>query len=282
MKCDTCMKLYNITGCNFTDDMNAYSVSDAVIIFHWDVYISKEQLPQGDRPLHQMWVWFNMESPSNTGGLEHLNNVFNLTMCYRKDSDIFVPYGSLQMTKDLQNYSIPKENKLVVWTVSNWLPHFRRVQYYNELRKYINIDIYGKNHRPLDKASLHTTISQYKFYLAFENSVHTDYITEKLWRNAFLSGTVPVVLGPSRENYEKFIPPDSFIHVEDFNTAEQLAKYLEKLDKDDKEYMKYFSWQKHFVSKSYETVDHYCKACIELKKMTEFRKMTNLIKWYRS
>ena len=33
-----------------------------------------------------------------------------------------------------------------------------------------------------------------KFYLAFENSyLCKDYITEKVYRNAFLSGTVPIV-----------------------------------------------------------------------------------------
>ena len=39
-------------------------------------------------------------------------------------------------------------------------------------------------------------ISKYKFYLAFENThMCKDYITEKLHKNCFLSGTVPIIYG---------------------------------------------------------------------------------------
>ena len=39
----------------------------------------------------------------------------------------------------------------------------------------------------------------YKFYLAFENSIHcNDYLSEKFWRNALFQGLVPVVYGPHR------------------------------------------------------------------------------------
>ena len=44
-------------------------------------------------------------------------------------------------------------------------------------------------------------ISTYKFYLAFENSIHcTDYISEKFWRNSLKTGAVPVVFGPHKES----------------------------------------------------------------------------------
>ena len=40
------------------------------------------------------------------------------------------------------------------------------------------------------------TWSQYKFYLAFENSFHcNDYLSEKFWRNALHEGAVPIVFG---------------------------------------------------------------------------------------
>ena len=62
--------------------------------------------------------------------------------------------------------------------------------------------------------TLFKTIKNFKFYLAFENSVCKDYITEKFFQNALLSGVVPIVLGGrTRKDYEKFVPGDSFIHV---------------------------------------------------------------------
>ena len=38
-------------------------------------------------------------------------------------------------------------------------------------------------------------INQYKFYFAWENSACQEYITEKVWWNAYHKGAVPVVLG---------------------------------------------------------------------------------------
>lgn len=67
------------------------------------------------------------------------------------------------------------------------------------------------------KPEAHTLFNQYKFYLAFENSIHCkDYISEKFWRNAIFSGSVPVVFGPHKEDVAALAPPNSFIHTDDF------------------------------------------------------------------
>ena len=54
----------------------------------------------------------------------------------------------------------------------------------------------------------HTNIAkQYWFYLAFENSICNDYITEKLWRT-LQTQTVPVVMGGG--NYLRDAPERVF------------------------------------------------------------------------
>lgn len=84
-------------------------------------------------------------------------------------------------------------------------------------------------------------LKKYKFYFAFENSYHCrDYVTEKLFFNGFLAGTVPVVWGAKRKDYEKVSPPKSFIFVEDFSSMKDLIQYLNYLDQNDEEYMEYF------------------------------------------
>jgi len=89
-----------------------------------------------------------------------------------------------------------------------------------------------------------TSRCRYKFYLAFENSYHcTDYITEKLWANALYSGAVPVVFGPHRDDVSAVLPPKSYIHVEDFESAEELVHFLNYLDKNVTAYAEYLRWR---------------------------------------
>ena len=69
-----------------------------------------------------------------------------------------------------------------------------------------------------------------------------DYISEKFWAKAINYHVVPVVMGPPREDYELVAPPNSFIHVDDYDSVESLAEYLKKLDADDKLYGEYLRW----------------------------------------
>lgn len=53
----------------------------------------------------------------------------------------------------------------------------------------------------IDSEAFHTFITRYKFVIAYENSVCTDYITEKIWRPLAL-GIVPIYFGaPNIEVY---------------------------------------------------------------------------------
>ncbi|OCT83904.1 3-galactosyl-N-acetylglucosaminide 4-alpha-L-fucosyltransferase FUT3 [Xenopus laevis] len=268
-------------GCWFTDDREKYSTANAVIFHHRDVCGSRSQLPQIPRPPGQYWVWFNLESPSHSPNLGMMDNLMNLTMSYRADSDIFTPYGYLLPDKSNQNFTIPEKSKLVAWAVSNWNPGSRRVQFYEQIKKYIKIDVFGRQHESLPNEKLSETISQYKFYFSFENSIHRDYITEKLWRNAMFFRSVPIVLGPPRENYERFIPRDAFIHVDDFTNASQMADYLLQLDKDNEKYQQYFNWRSRYKPKhDNQWSDNYCAACNVLKEAPAFRTITSLGKWF--
>ncbi|XP_071584102.1 4-galactosyl-N-acetylglucosaminide 3-alpha-L-fucosyltransferase FUT6-like isoform X3 [Heliangelus exortis] len=257
-----CSTLYSTPDCHFTSNRSWSQKADAVIMHHRDVYRDTEGLAQLPRLPSQLWIWFNLESPSHSPNLGAMDNLFNLTMSYRRDSDIFTPYGELQLLGQPQPLSIPPKTRLVAWVVSNWKANSYRVKYYHQLKQHITVDVYGQYHLPLPRHELLPTMSQYSFYLAFENSQHEDYITEKLWRNALSSGTIPVVLGPPRENYEHFLPPDSFIHVDDFANAGELARYLLELSEDPERYRSYFQWRKWL--KPVLGGDwglHFCRAC---------------------
>lgn len=88
----------------------------------------------------------------------------------------------------------------------------------------------------------------YKFYLSFENSNHRQYITEKLYLNAYGHNDlnhllVPIVMGAPKSDYEQLAPPASYIHVDDFGSPKELADYLKLLDADDATYYSYFRWK---------------------------------------
>nr|XP_033784690.1 alpha-(1,3)-fucosyltransferase 9-like [Geotrypetes seraphini] len=280
---DTCEKLYGISGCHLTADRRLYERADAVIIHYQDVMYSKKELPWAPRPPNQWWIWFNLEPPSLTKNMDMLDNLFNLTMTYRYDSDIVRPYGWLEVLKEPQDFIIPNKSKLVAWAISNWMPNSRRVKYYEELKKHIPIDIFGKTYLPLQWDDFMSTISVYKFYLSFENSIHVDYITEKLWNNALLSGAVPIVSGPPRENYESFLPKDSFIHINDFPSAKEMAVYLLELDANNEKYQRYFQWRSRFrVRREIGWDNHYCKACRWLHQVPAYKIIPSVAKWFSS
>ncbi|XP_069479925.1 3-galactosyl-N-acetylglucosaminide 4-alpha-L-fucosyltransferase FUT3-like [Ambystoma mexicanum] len=279
---DQCQESYGISGCYLTANRTWYDRADAVIFHHRDICRDQKQLPQIARPPNQHWIWFNLESPSHSPNLHLMDNLMNFTMSYRLDSDIFTPYGRIEILKEPQNFSIPVKSKLVSWVVSNWNPWSKRVKYYQELKKHIQVDVFGRGHEPLDRDKKFSTISQYKFYLAFENSQHQDYITEKFWSNALQSTTVPVVLGTTRENYERFLPAEAFIHVDDFPNAQELAAYLKLLNSDDEKYQKYFDWRRRLqIAKNGDWNSHFCKACQYLRQKPTYRIIPSVAKWFK-
>ncbi|XP_034015465.1 alpha-(1,3)-fucosyltransferase 9-like [Thalassophryne amazonica] len=276
-----CSSLFNIEGCFLTADRNFYNKSDGVVIHHRDIRSDLSNLPMLQRPPFQKWIWMNLESPTHSSKLPGIEKLFNLTINYRQDADIAVPYGSIVPAEDDENFVLPKKDKLICWIVSNWNPNHVRVKYFNELTKHVQVHSYGQafGSRISDQDFL-PTISSCKFYLSFENSIHRDYITEKLY-NPLSVGTVPVVLGPPRPNYERFIQGDAFIHTDDFKLPKELADYLLLLDKNQEMYLRYFDWRHYFkVKKAIFWAEHTCKACEYLRQHKEYKTFNDLDKWY--
>uniref|UniRef100_A0A8C6T1V3 Fucosyltransferase n=1 Tax=Neogobius melanostomus TaxID=47308 RepID=A0A8C6T1V3_9GOBI len=271
-----------------------YSHVDAVIIHHRDTATGAAELPPEPRPRAQKWIWMNYESPAHTPGLWKLEHKFNLTLSYRADSDIFLPYGYLvpgiAQSHDAHLLHAPSRARvlrprLVAWVISNWSDSQARVAFYHELQRYVHIDVYGQVGLPLASGSesVIRVVSRYQFYLSFENSQHTDYITEKLW-NAVVAGAVPVVLGPTRLNYERFLPPEAFIHVDDFPSVRALARYLLMLRRNPNKLHYHLDWRKGYsVVQPTFWAHHYCAACRAVRKSRDTTQVVHsLERWFWS
>lgn len=278
---DICATLYGIQGCRLTGDRRLYGQADVVLFHHRELQGDNASLPRARRPPGQHWVWVSLESPTHTNHLGAWPGCFNWAMSYRQDSDIFVPYGEL-VPRQSETVDVPGKTGLVTWVVSHYRRSQRRAQWYRNLSRHLQIDVYGNaSKRPLCPACLLPTIAPYKFYLAFENSVHRDYITEKLWRNALLAGAVPVVLGPPRANYQQFLPADSFIHVEDFGSAQELAAFLTSMN--DSRYRRYFEWKRDFaVRLSADWRERFCTVCLRYPGLPKGKVYMDLERWFRS
>uniref|UniRef100_A0A8W4FN42 Fucosyltransferase n=1 Tax=Sus scrofa TaxID=9823 RepID=A0A8W4FN42_PIG len=283
-----CRLRFNISGCRLLTDRAAYGEAQAVLFHHRDLVKGPPDWPP---PPGQRWVWMNFESPSHSPGLRSLeSNLFNWTLSYRADSDIFVPYGYLYPRTHPSEEPpglvppLARKQRLVAWVVSNWDESQARVRYYRQLSQHVPVDLFGKGGpgQPLPEVGLLHTVARYKFYLAFENSQHLDYITEKLWRNAFLAGAVPVVLGPDRANYERFVPRRAFIHVDDFPDASSLAAHLLFLDRNPVVYRRYFSWRRSYAVHVTSFWDEpWCRACQAVQRAGDQPKsVPNLAGWF--
>ncbi|XP_077086303.1 4-galactosyl-N-acetylglucosaminide 3-alpha-L-fucosyltransferase 9 [Siphateles boraxobius] len=277
-----CSSMFDIHGCHLTVDKSQFNRAQGLLFHHRDINGDLSNMPKLPRPPFQKWVWMNMESPSNSPQRSNLNNLFNLTANYRQDSDIMVPYGRIsENTGGKKHDEIPRKNKLVCWIVSNWNWNHKRSRYYAELKEHISIETYGNHfNKRISNQDYSDVVSSCKFYLSFENSIHKDYITEKLY-NPLSLGTVPVVLGPPRKNYEELIPGSAFIHVDDFNSPKELAEHLKLLDQNDDLYRQYFTWREHFVSSAgVFGLEHACRACDHIRRNKNYRVVNDLNSWY--
>ena len=154
---------------------------------------------------------------------------------------------------------VQRKKKMASWLVSNCDDDpSERMKLVKSLQKFIPVDIYGKCGQPCQDCDGQLA-ADYFFYLAFENSLAKDYITEKTY-NFLGKGIIPVVYGGA--DYSKFLPPKSYIEAQKFKTTKDLAEFLTALSQNTEEYLSYFWWTEHYWS----TIGQgYVDLCGELK-----------------
>lgn len=277
---DTCAH-FGVAHCHLSTNRSLLGQADAVVFHHRELQSQLAHLPLAARPPGQPWVWASLESPSYTRGLGRLGGIFNWVLSYRRDADISVPYGRLEPRRGPPP-PLPPKSGLAVWVVGNFQERQQRARLFRQLEPHLKVDLFGRaTRRPLCAGCLLPTVARYLFYLAFENSQHRDYITEKFWHNSLMAGTVPVVLGPPRAIYETFVPQDAFIHVDDFDSVRELASFLAGMNQST--YRRYFTWQHWFqVRLISDWRERFCTICKRFPHLPQGQVYQDLEGWFRA
>ncbi|XP_032868495.1 alpha-(1,3)-fucosyltransferase 11 [Amblyraja radiata] len=238
----------------------------AIIVYGTELRAYEAPLPRAAR---QTWALFHEESPMNNYLLVHAAAIrlFNYTATFRRHSDYplslqwlpGLPYLRHPPTFSLGHKQQARSRGLapVLYLQSHCQVAADRDRYVQQLMQHLQIDSYGQclqnkelpNQRLVDTLTATTEdpefmefISKYKFHLAMENAICDDYMTEKLWRPMHL-GVVPIYRGSPV--VQDWLPNShSVILIDDFQSPKDLADYINYLDQNDEEYMKYLEYKK--------------------------------------
>ncbi|CAF3419354.1 unnamed protein product [Rotaria socialis] len=276
--------------CDITTDKNRFSEADAVI-YHMRDKIDRKKAEKNRRP-HQRFVFALWESPPHTPNIKSYKKFFNWTMTYRFQSHVVASYYSsnayihtssdyyryllkentaknLNLNLRKANYQLSDEmltNKnlgTAAALISNCGGKSGRLTFIRRLQRHMDVKIYGRcgNQCPENVDCREFIGKRYYFFLSFENSLCTDYTTEKFF-SVLEHPIVPIVYG--RTDYSTFIPSSGFINVNKFSNFTALAQYLKKVRYDKEKYLSYFSWKKDYVWGVSQLFTPICDVCLRL------------------
>ncbi|XP_045171050.2 alpha-(1,3)-fucosyltransferase C-like [Mercenaria mercenaria] len=253
--------------------------------------------------------WFSkvvpdiFHSPEYYINIVKFRDIFNWTMTYRKDSDIPMLYGQVLHKRDVSDNAkllLEQENNKksydaiysrkkrdAVWLVSHCSTKSKREKYIEKLKNHINVDILGHCGENLcPKTSRHSgciedIVKTYKFVLSFENTFHTDYVTEKLF-DWFPRDIIPVVYGMA--DYNKIVPDGTIINAANFSSPKLLANYLNYVGSNRDVYVKYLRRKRRYVTVGHDVMQQkaYCMLCDWLHNLNTHRKSYSKIdQWWQ-
>ncbi|CAL2030996.1 unnamed protein product [Caenorhabditis brenneri] len=285
-------------SCAITSHWEHYPKARAVVFHSRDIdqnslksfpFVRRQDVP---------YIMMASESPYYAHMAEY-KNYFNWTMTYRKDSDVFGPYGGLvknNQTATINYTSIWKsKTKDVLWLVSNNIHvNNRRKEVVDKLKELgMNIDLYGQvYHNEPANCPRYGAMEEceeklqkpYKFTIAFENSNCKDYVTEKFWNKAGRYQMVPIVM--ERKIYRDLgIPDEIYVSIDDFPSLKEFVEYINRTAADEEKYMKFHRWREEFrIVSANEHEFGFCQLCQKLidakDKPTPRKSYENLATWH--
>ena len=255
-------------------------VSNETLTEDADMVVFKQYYPLRPlkRPKDQLWTYLSFEAQRATSykRAKAWDGLFNYSISPSRSS-VSNQHDVCMSTRPVRRDHLLKENhynaKLgmtngsevnALWFVSNCraMVQSARIEHALSLSQYVNVQVYTRDEscRTELKSILgpnggtQPSYNGYWFYLAFENSLCRDYITEKFWKIITSDSlTIPVVLGGySMEDYEIVAPPNSYVNVRNFTSAKHLAEHLKYVTENEHAFNYYQQWRNEYLIPKYD------------------------------
>jgi len=222
---------------------------------HYHIHSTLAGASQVSKSDRHKSVLFSLESAAYypLAAAEAARNAgYDLTMTYRLDSDIPIPYAynpaAIFQPLDMK---LKSTERMAAAFISNCGGSSNRLEIVEALQRYLRVDSFGgcahNKDIPRD-ADGHmrnkvTVLKTYLFTLVFENSKEDYYVTEKYY-DALEAGTIPVFLGTDKF-VDWFTVTDQFyIRIDSLDDVKAAADKMLEISKDLTAYEKMFDWKK--------------------------------------
>ncbi|XP_060068150.1 alpha-(1,3)-fucosyltransferase C-like isoform X2 [Ylistrum balloti] len=282
---DTFKKCAHKCSISFGRNYKDYS-SSKFVIFDGSNTLPKTPPP---KPAGQVWIYHGMEPPFLQANLQNWNRMINWTFSYRRDAEFTHVYGTMLFKEVKDTVRVRLKSKWEdksggnAWFVSHKNVPSKRAKFAKALSNTTNVDIFsrtGPKKCPTDtiKDCNKLLSDKYKFYLAFENELCRDYVTEKCFKiYASQADVIPVVRGAP--DYSLFAPPHSYIDTSEFNDISSLGTFQLKLGNNRTAFEDYFQWRKYYYNEP--TGDRaFCQLCAQAHRVPlRYRLYDNLKIW---
>ncbi|KAJ8728169.1 hypothetical protein PYW08_016554 [Mythimna loreyi] len=109
-------------------------------------------------------------------------------------------------------------------------------------------------------------VEEYIFYLVLENTSCFQYLTEKGFYHAYSKGAIPIIFGPTFEDADTLLPPNSYLYADEDTNIEYLAKDINAIAKSNELILALHMWRNHFEvvnEHGFFGVEsyHWCRVC---------------------
>uniref|UniRef100_A0A914LL52 Fucosyltransferase n=1 Tax=Meloidogyne incognita TaxID=6306 RepID=A0A914LL52_MELIC len=225
------------------------SASTTILLLH--KFCPINSWPQNRRE-NQNYMMHTVESPTET--LLYYdknlltNKFFNSSATYRVDSSVFMPYDALtKITPTTPKEYIWNQKEVLAKVMNKTKLAFQAISHCNanssrdpitkRLQELIGLDVVGECYGGRCSSDCYKrNMENHMFYLALENNICHNYVTEKFW-NSLRSLTVPVVFSrPVLKGMD--VPSNAFIALDDFKSVNEFSAYLKALQNDTERYLK--------------------------------------------